>query len=210
MDGSPESALWWISFLGDNYAMVFDNADTLAPAELEQYLPSGLGGNILITSCNSGLSHLTLHENSLEVKEMEESDTISLLLKAACLGESQEDLQAEASKIVNELFCNPLAIDQAGAFIAYGNTHIRDYLDEYSQYRRRSLSYSAFEGASKFNRLVYVTFELSYKEIRKELKVMITKEPRQHRVQCFFWHCLLSSILMVLLRKSFIWCHSRA
>ena len=85
--------------------MVFDNADNLTPEELEQYIPSGLGGNILITSRNSGMKQLTLHKNSLEVKEMEKDDAISSLLKAACLDESQEDLQAEASKIVNELFC---------------------------------------------------------------------------------------------------------
>ena len=66
--------------------MVFDNADSLTPEELEKYFPSGLGGNILITSRNSGLRHLTLHENSLEVKEMEENDAISLLLKSCLLG----------------------------------------------------------------------------------------------------------------------------
>ena len=91
--------------------MVFDNADNLTPEELEQYFPSGLGGNILITSRNAGLKHLTLHESSLELQEMEENDAISLLSKAACLDESQKDLQAEASKIVKELFCIPLAID---------------------------------------------------------------------------------------------------
>ena len=170
LDGSLQSALWWISSLGDNYAMVFDNADNLMPEELEQYFPSGLGGNILITSRNSGLKHLTLHENSLEVKEMEENEAISLLLRAACLDESQENLQAEASKIVNELFCIPLAIDQAGAFIAYGDTDIRDYLHEYSHYRERLLSYSAFKGASKYNRSVYGTWELSFKEIQQRAK----------------------------------------
>ena len=77
LDGSPQSALWWIGSLRENYAMVFDNADNLTPEELEQYFPSGLGGNILITSCNSSLKHLTLHESSLEVKEMEENDAIS-------------------------------------------------------------------------------------------------------------------------------------
>jgi hypothetical protein len=167
LDGSPQSALWWISSLGNSYAMVFDNADNLTPEELEQYFPSGLGGNILITSRNSGLKHLTLHENSLEVKEMEENDAISLLLKATCLDKSQEDLQAEASKIVKELFCIPLAVDQAGAFIAYGDIDIRDYLDEYSQYRERLLSYPAFKGASKYNRSVYGTWELSFKEIQQ-------------------------------------------
>ena len=170
LDGSPQSALLWISSLRENYAMVFDNADNLTPEELEQYFPSGLGGNILITSRNAGLKHLTLHESSLELKEMEENDAISLLSKAACLDESQKDLQAEASKIVNELFCIPLAIDQAGAFIAYGDTDIRDYLDEYSQYRERLLSYPAFKGASRYNRSVYGTWELSFKEIQQRAK----------------------------------------
>ena len=101
LDGSPQSSLWWISSLGDSYAMVFDNANNLTPEELEQYFPSGIGGYILITSCNLGLKHLTSHENSLEVKEMGENDAISLLLKAAGLDESQDDLQAEASKIVS-------------------------------------------------------------------------------------------------------------
>jgi hypothetical protein len=150
--------------------MVFDNADNLTPEELEQYFLSGLGGNILITSRNSGLKHLTSHKNSLEVKEMEENDAIYLLLKAACLDEPQGYLQAEASKIVNELFCIPLAIDQAGAFIAFGDTDIRDYLKEYSQYRERLLSYPAFKGASTYNRSVYGTWELSYKEIQKRAK----------------------------------------
>ena len=170
LDGSPESALWWISSLGHNYAMVFDNADNMTPEELEQYFPSGLGGNILITSRNSGLKHLTSHENSLHVKEMEKNDAISLLLKAACLDQSQADLQAEVSKIVNELFCIPLAIDQAGAFIAFGDTDIRNYLDEYSQYRESILSYPAFKGASKYNRSVYGTWELTFKEIQQRAK----------------------------------------
>ena len=142
----------------------------MTPEELEDYFPSGLGGNILITSRNSGLRHLTLHENSLEVKEMEENEAISLLLKAACLDESQEDLQVEACKIVNELFYIPLAIDQAGAFIAFGDRDIRDYLDEYSQSRERLLSYPAFKGASKYNRSVYGTWELSFKEIQQRAK----------------------------------------
>ena len=148
--------------------MVFDNADNLTPEELEECFPSGLGGNILITSRNFGLRHLTLHENSLEVKEMEENDAISLLLKAACLGESQEDLQAEASKIVKELFCIPLAIDQAGAFIAYGDINIGDYLEEYSCHQGRLLSYPAFRGASKYNRTVYGTWELSWEQIKQK------------------------------------------
>ena len=114
--------------------MVFDNADTLTPEELELYFPPGLGGNILITSRNSAMQRLTAPENSLEVRKMEENDAVTLLFKAGCLDLSREDLRTEALRIVRELFCIPLAIDQAGAFIASGATNIRDYLTKYSQH----------------------------------------------------------------------------
>ena len=167
LDGSPESALHWIGLLKENYIMVFDSADVLSPAELEAYLPPGRGGNILITSRNSAMRNLTSPENSLEVTEMEEDDAIELLLKASYLDLSSMKFQLEASKIVGELSCLPLAIDQAGAYIASGVTTIGDYLAKYSDHQKTLLSHSEFTGASKYNRSVYGTWELSYNEIQK-------------------------------------------
>jgi tetratricopeptide (TPR) repeat protein len=167
LDGSPESALYWIGSLEENYIMIFDNADVLSPAELEAYLPPGRGGDILITSRNSTMRNLTSPKNSLEVSEMEENDAIELLLKASYLDPSSMEFQAKASEIVKELFCLPLAVDQAGAYIACGATTIGDYLANYSEHRKTLLSHSEFTGASKYNRSVYGTLELSYKEIQK-------------------------------------------
>ena len=167
LDGSHESALYWIGSLKENYMMVFDNADVLLPAELEAYLPPGRGGNILITSRNSTMRNLTSAKNSLEVIEMEEDDAIELLLKASFLDLSSMEFQAEASKIVKELFCLPLAIDQAGAYITSGATTIGDYLAKYSEHRKTLLSHPEFTGTSKYNRSVYHTWELSYKEIQR-------------------------------------------
>ena len=147
--------------------MVFDNADVLSPTELEAYLPPGRGGNILITSRNFTMRNLTSPENALEVTEMEENDAIELLLRASCLDPSSMEFQAKASKIVKELFFLPLAIDQAGAYIASGATTIEEYLEKYSEHRKTLLSHSEFTGTSKYNRTVYETWELSYKEIQK-------------------------------------------
>ena len=61
---------------------------------------------------------------------MYENDAIELLLKTSCLDSSSMKFQAEASKIVRELFCFPLAIDQAGAYIASGAITIEDYIAE--------------------------------------------------------------------------------
>ena len=55
-------------------------------------------------------------------------------MKASCLDESQLDIQAEAYKIVKELYYLPLAIDQAGAFIASGAINIEDFLAKYSHH----------------------------------------------------------------------------
>ena len=150
--------------------MIFDNADVLSPPALEAYFPHGRKGNILITSRNSAMKTLTLAENSLEVTEMEEKDAIELLLKASCLESPTSDDQVEASKIVKELFCLPLAIDQAGAYIASGATTIGDYLAKYSEHRKTLLSHPEFTGASCYNRTVYETWELSYQEIQQRSK----------------------------------------
>ena len=147
--------------------VVFDNADTLLPSELEAFFPPGQWGNILITSRNLNMRCLTLPENSLEVMEMEENDAVALLLKASCLDPSRLDLQAEALAIVKELFCLPLAIDQAGAYIASGATSIGGYLVKYSKHRKTLLSQTEFMGASRYSRSVYGTWELSYKEIQE-------------------------------------------
>ena len=170
LDGSPESALHWIGLLKESYAMVFDNADVLSPAELEAYLPPGRRGNILITSRNSAMRSLISPENSLEITEMEENDAIYLLLRASCLDLSSKGFKAEAAKIVKELFCLPLAIDQAGAYIASGATTIGDYSTKYSEQQKILLSDSDFTGASRYNRTVYETWELSYKEIQRRSK----------------------------------------
>ena len=170
LDGSPESALWWIGSLNENYILIFDSADVLSPAALEVYFPPGMRGNILITSRNSAMMTLTSPENSLEVAEMEERDAIDLLLKASCLESCTLSVQIQASNIVKELFCFPLAIDQAGAYIASGATTIGDYLAKYSEHRKTLLSHSEFIGASKYNRTVYKTWELSYKEVQQRAK----------------------------------------
>jgi tetratricopeptide (TPR) repeat protein len=98
---------------------------------------------------------------------MEEKEAIGLLLKASCLESPTSDVQVEASRIVKKLFCFPLAIDQAGAYIASGATTIGDYLAKYLDHQKTLLSHSEFTGASKYNRTVYETWELSYKEIQQ-------------------------------------------
>ena len=105
-------------------------------------------------------------ENIIEINEMEEMDAITLLLKASCLDASAEHIEV-AKKIVTELGCMPLAVDQAGAFIEAGRCSIDKYLQQFSLHRQTLMSDATFRGASNYDRTVYGTWDLSFKEIRK-------------------------------------------
>ena len=185
LDGSPESALHWIGLLKENYAMVFDNADLLSPAELEAYLPPGRRGNILITSCNSAMRTLTSPENSLEVTEMEENDAIELLLRASCLDLSSKEFQAEASKIVKELCCLPLAIDQAGAYIAE-QPLLEITLQNFQSTGKHYYSTQILLGHLSIIKLSMKLMSCPTKKLRDGLDLMILTGQMQQRVQyCF-------------------------
>ena len=123
VDGSVESVLQWISFLQEEWLIVFDNADDPSPKVVEKFIPQGNRGNILITSQNRSMGRIVSFENGIEIKEMEEADAITLLLRASCLDPLPEYLEV-SKMIVTELYCIPLAIDHAGAYIDAGKTDI--------------------------------------------------------------------------------------
>ena len=165
-DGSVESVIKWISGIQEEWLIVIDNADDLPPDVVAKFIPSGSGGNILITSRNRSMGRLIAFENVIEINEMEEVDAITLLLKASCLDASAEHLQT-AKNIVTSLGWLPLAVDQAGAYIEAGKCDIDKYLTQFSTHRQTLMLDATFRGASDYNRTVYGTWDLSFKEIEK-------------------------------------------
>jgi tetratricopeptide (TPR) repeat protein len=178
VNDSVDSVLQWISYLQEEWLIVFDNADVPPPEVVEKFIPSGNRGNILITSRNRSMGRIVSFENRIEIKEMEERDAITLLLKAGCLDSSPEHLEV-SKKIVTELGCIPLAIDHAGAYIEAGKCDIDQYLRLFSVHRQALMSDVTFTGASKYNRTVYGTWDLSFKEIEKRAGGYSTPEGAQ-------------------------------
>ena len=178
LDGSVESVLQWISFLQEEWLIVFDNADVPPPEVVEKFIPPGNRGNILITSRNRYMGRIVSSENRIEIKEMEEADAVTLLLKASCLDSSPEHLEV-SKKIVTELGCIPLAIDHAGAYIDAGRCEIDQYLRHFSEHRKALMSDAIFTGASKYNKTVYGTWDLSFKEIERRAGGHSTSEDAQ-------------------------------
>ena len=166
LDDSVESVLQWISGIEEEWLIVFDNADDPPVYAVERFIPPGNRGNILITSRNRSMGSLIAFENMIEINEMEEADAITLLLKASYLDASAEHIEI-AKNIVAELGCIPLAVNQAGAYIEAGRCSIDKYLQQFSLHRQTLMSDVTFRGASKYDRTVYGTWDLSFKEIQK-------------------------------------------
>ena len=130
---------------------------------MENYLPPGNEGNILITSRNVGLRRITL--DSLQVLAMAEEEAVSLLLKSAGLDEMSEHNDNLARKLALELGGIPIALDQAGAYTLTTQCGIAHYLELYTNHNHELMSNSEFKGASDYDRTTYGTWDISMQSI---------------------------------------------
>jgi hypothetical protein len=169
VDDSVESVLQWIACIQEEWLIVFDNADEPLPEVVARFFPPGDRGNILITSRNRSMGRIIAFQNVIEINEMEESDAITLLLRASDLEPSAKHLQV-AKDIVTELGCIPLAVNHAGAYIEAGKCDIKRYLRHFSQHRQTLMLDATFKGASNYNQTVYGTWDLSFKEIERRTR----------------------------------------
>ena len=161
---SAKAVLRWLSRTEHDWLIVFDNASG-GHGGVAEYIPAGIRGNLLFTSRDLSLARHVQPKGCVQVGDMGEEDAILLLQKASLIDECPPELEAAARAIVKELWCLPLAVDQAGAAIASGLCSMDDYLDRYSQNRQELLSDPTFQAASNYGRAVYGTWDLSFKSI---------------------------------------------
>ncbi|KAF8987550.1 P-loop containing nucleoside triphosphate hydrolase protein [Cyathus striatus] len=159
----------WINTLNDEWLMIFDNADG-SPDTVEKYIPPGNKGHILITSRNPEHKRVVSASNSEEVLVMNEATAVELLLKSSGLNESPEKYYNVATEICAKFHFLPLAIDQAGAYINTGQCNIDEYISVYDKNRLRLMTNKKFKGASKYNKTVYGTWEISFQKIEEMAK----------------------------------------
>ncbi|KAJ7253969.1 hypothetical protein C8J57DRAFT_621737 [Mycena rebaudengoi] len=155
----PEDASHWLSSHQDEWLLIFDNADD-PTINLFNYFPSSSSGNILITSRNPQL-HVHAPDAHHYISDMEEQDAVELLLASAAQLRTTET-EILATEIVKVLYCFPLAVVQAGAFIAQTGK-FRKYLTLYEQNRAQLLSRLPSQSHDKYAWSVYTTWDISFK-----------------------------------------------
>ncbi|MBV9144159.1 MAG: tetratricopeptide repeat protein [Pseudonocardiales bacterium] len=101
----------------DRWLLIFDNAED--PAALAPYLPGG-GGQVVITSRNPGWDELA---SPVGVDVFDRGESIALLRHRA-----RRLTEGEAGRIAAALGDLPLALAQAGAYLADTAIGVQDYL----------------------------------------------------------------------------------
>ncbi|KAJ7633632.1 hypothetical protein DFH06DRAFT_1101081 [Mycena polygramma] len=155
--GTIQNALNWLTAKQEQWLLLFDNADD-PKINLNSYFPRCNHGNIIITSRNPGLK-VYAGSHTL-VSDMEEAEAVKLLLLCAAQEHTSGNEQI-AAHIVQELSCLPLAIIQAGAFIAESGA-LTSYLALFKRHRTRLLQKKPAQSHDDYAGTVYTTWQISF------------------------------------------------
>ncbi len=148
------------------WLLIMDNADDLPLAN--SFLPSQPLGHILFTTRSQHVSDSDV-KAQIKVEEMGLENGLLFLLRRSGRMQDEDNLDA-AQQVVELLGGLPLALDQAGAYIAGTDISFADYLKRYSMQRhcllsKRRLTESTFRERTRHPESVTVTFKLIFEEL---------------------------------------------
>ncbi|HEY1353760.1 MAG TPA: tetratricopeptide repeat protein [Ktedonobacteraceae bacterium] len=126
------------------WLLLLDNADE--PDLCSAFLPTAPGGHVLITTRVADLSPFGLgFGHAMEVQTLDAETGAQLLLqRAGLLAAAPAHHSSQSLSLARQLSRTlgglPLALDQAGAYLAATQTDLRTYQQWYQQYRARLLA----------------------------------------------------------------------
>jgi hypothetical protein len=137
----------------DPWLLIFDNApeaDALRP-----FLPPAGPGHVLITSRSGNWPR----EQGLELPVLEPGPAVELVL-----ARSGQDDRVTGSAVAAELGALPLALEQAGAFMAETGLPLSDYLDLLQHHRAELLAQGQAWG---YRERVTTTWQLAFRNLER-------------------------------------------
>jgi tetratricopeptide (TPR) repeat protein len=141
------------------WLLVLDNADD-PEVDYQDYFPGGRRGVVMLTSRNDECQQYATAK-SIALEGLDDGEARDLLLKAAGVPQDQYGVFGEDAAMVAELLqFHPLALIQAGAYVARGHCTLAEYPHVYERQRQRLLTFRPSQARSRY-RDVYATFEVS-------------------------------------------------
>ncbi|KAH8836062.1 hypothetical protein DL96DRAFT_106606 [Flagelloscypha sp. PMI_526] len=167
-----------------DWLLFIDNADD-PTLDLRPYI-KWPHGNILITTRNREV-RVHAPDCSIWVDKLDLEDAKELLLRGVAVSESQETSEA-ATKIVQQLGCLALAVNQARAFLSQDICTLSEYLPMYMQNRRKLLETKFIQSTDDYEHTVYTTWIISFKKLSSKAALLL-------ELLCFMHHEAIPSRL---------------
>ncbi|KAJ7601577.1 P-loop containing nucleoside triphosphate hydrolase protein [Roridomyces roridus] len=158
---TAEAGLQWLISGNKEWTLLLDNADD-SKLNLSPFFPQCTHGNIIITSRNPRLVAYAPAAHS-QVGDLDEENAALLLLARAVKEDTNENHKL-AVDIVQELSCLPLAIVQAGAYIAKFKCLLK-YLSIYRQNKAKLLQHHSDQILDAYESTVYTTWQISFEKL---------------------------------------------
>ncbi|KAJ7267066.1 hypothetical protein C8J57DRAFT_1228685 [Mycena rebaudengoi] len=169
-----KDALRWLALYNKEWLLIFDNADD-PKLNLFNFFPQSTHGNILITSRNPQL-RVHAPDAHHKISDLEEEAAVKLLLVSAAESATSENemLATEIVKVFamgimdsitnlsKVLYCFPLAVVQAGAYISKSGA-LRRYLALYEHNHTRLFNEVPVQSHDKYALSVYTTWDISFR-----------------------------------------------
>jgi TIR domain-containing protein/NB-ARC domain-containing protein/tetratricopeptide repeat protein len=144
------------------WLLIFDNVDTKeAQSAVLKLLPPSLHGHVIMTS---RLAVWPVGYEDVEVSVLPEPAAREFLLKRAGKSGFKPGSEADAGAVARELGCLPLALEQAGAYIARHHVSFADYLKLLKESQARVMEFPS-TGGTGYQRTVATTWLVSEEQM---------------------------------------------
>ena len=126
--------MYGIANLSHPWLLILDNADD-PEVDYRDYFPDSRHGVVAMTSRNQGCEQYAT-DQSVALPGLDTSEAQDLLLKAAqILPRDHSRYNNDAQTVAALLQSHPLALVQAGAYVAHGHCSLADYPRIYERQR---------------------------------------------------------------------------
>ncbi|KAL3490264.1 hypothetical protein BJX62DRAFT_252083 [Aspergillus germanicus] len=157
---------WIIVFDGLESLDDFDNIETF---DIRDYFPSCKHGHLLLVTTSLDL-HLRLAFPGIQVQGVDDQTGADILLRCAGARSQDSATHEVAMTISRKLGGMPLAIEQAGSYLSYGLTSMRDYNKNFQvRFMERTLKtpMRKYVGSYEKGRTLWTTFDMLYEVLSR-------------------------------------------
>lgn len=158
------------------WLLVYDNVDD-TKIDIAALLPECRHGTIVITTRNQLLRKLVSDRQlHLELDVMSEADAVDLVLRCARRHLPSEDEAKTASQIVSKLGYLPVALTQAGCYMADTKCSCDEYYELLAEHLTDLMEETS---GDRQNQGAYAAFDLTYSRLSNQIQDLV------HLLSCF-------------------------